>query len=95
VSRNARPAPLHFVVGPVFTAIGLDAHHSVQVIAHDRKRIDRNRKTPRQQSEPILNPLAAMVEVALGMRVVAAKPGASHAARYAVVDADDGGRNEL
>jgi len=29
------------------------------------------------------------------MRVVAAKPGATDAARYAVVDASGGGRNEL
>jgi len=60
-----------------------------------RERINRNRKTPRQQSEPIVNPLSAIVEVALDKRIVAAKPGAANASRYAVVNAGGGARNEL
>jgi len=74
------------LLGPVFAAIGLDAEHGVQVMAHDREGIDRNRKRPRPQSEPIFNPLAAMVEVVLGRRV-----GAAAAARDAVEGASGAG----
>jgi len=73
VLHDPRPALLHIIVGPALTAIGLNANYGVQVITRYRKRIDRNRKTPCQQSEPIFNPFSAMIEVTLGMRGVRRK----------------------
>jgi len=62
----------------------------MQVIRHHRVRLDAQREAVRQQVDAVLNPLTAVLEGPAGQLVLTAEPGATYAARYAVVSAGDG-----
>ena len=86
--RNAEPSPYDLFVRPRIDDIGSGTQDEVNVVTQFRMETDFNAEQPGQEFLEVANPLATILVVLSGQRILPAKKRSPHAARPAVIDAN-------
>lgn len=94
-TKQAHPTGGDILVAPAGRGPGRKLHDQMQMIAHDRVGVDGDGEALRQETQPLFDPVLAVLERPSGVAVEPAQEGATDTALGAVIESVGTGLNEL